>query len=42
VTYRRQRAAHSQPAVQRRRRAHPLTHDDRSPFAILKQLGVAK
>jgi ATP-dependent RNA helicase SUPV3L1/SUV3 len=42
VTYRRQRAAHAQPAAQRRRRAHPLTHDDRSPFAILKQLGVAK
>jgi len=42
VTYRRQRPAESRPAAQRRRRAHPLTHDDRSPFAILKQLGVAK
>jgi ATP-dependent RNA helicase SUPV3L1/SUV3 len=42
VTYRRQRPAYSQPAAQRRQRAHPLTHDDRSPFAVLKQLGVAK
>jgi ATP-dependent RNA helicase SUPV3L1/SUV3 len=42
VTYRRQRVVPSQPAAQRRRRPHPLTHDDRSPFAILKQLGVAK
>jgi ATP-dependent RNA helicase SUPV3L1/SUV3 len=42
VTYRRQRPAHAQPAAQRRRRVHPLTHDDRSPFAILKQLGMAK
>ena len=42
VTYRRQRPAHAHPAAQRRRRAHPLTHDDRSPFAILKQLGMAK
>jgi hypothetical protein len=41
ITYRRQRVAPAQPAAQRRR-VHPLTHDDRSPFAILKQLGVAK
>jgi ATP-dependent RNA helicase SUPV3L1/SUV3 len=40
VIYRRQRPA--QPTAQRRRRAHPLTHDDRSPFAIRKQLSVAK
>jgi ATP-dependent RNA helicase SUPV3L1/SUV3 len=41
VTYRRQRPADSRPATQRRR-VHPLTHDDRSPFAVLKQLSVAK
>src|SRR6202012_1865575 len=41
VTYRRQRPA--QPAnTPRRRRVPPLTHDDRSPFAVLKQLGMAK
>ncbi|HEX4507159.1 MAG TPA: helicase-related protein [Alphaproteobacteria bacterium] len=41
VTYRRQRPA--QPAgAPRRRRVPPLTHDDRSPFAVLKQLGRAK
>jgi ATP-dependent RNA helicase SUPV3L1/SUV3 len=41
VTYRRQRPAQSHN-VSRRRRVPPLTHDERSPFAVLKQLGVAK
>jgi len=37
VSYRRQRSV-----PPRRRRVPPLTHDDRSPFAVLKQLSVAK
>ena len=41
VLYKRQRPAQP-PAAQRRRRGPPLTHDDRSPFAVLKQLGAAK
>jgi ATP-dependent RNA helicase SUPV3L1/SUV3 len=41
VTYRRQRPA-AQHDLPRRRRVPPLTHDDRSPFAILKQLSAAK
>jgi len=41
VTYRWQRAVQPQN-VPRRRRVPPLTHDDRSPFAVLKQLSVAK
>ena len=43
VTYRRQRpvqlsASRAAPPA----RVPPLTHDDRSPFAILKQLSIAK
>jgi ATP-dependent RNA helicase SUPV3L1/SUV3 len=41
VTYRRQRPAQP-PGAPRRRRVPSLTHDDRSPFAVLKQLGMAK
>jgi ATP-dependent RNA helicase SUPV3L1/SUV3 len=37
VSYRRQRSV-----PPRRRRVPPLTYDDRSPFAVLKQLSVAK
>jgi hypothetical protein len=41
VTYRRVRQARPANAP-RRRRVPPLTHDDRSPFAVLKQLSMAK
>ena len=41
TVYRRQRPLAQRPAAQRRRMP-PLVTDDRSPFAILKQLSVAK